>query len=337
MLCHQRVTRISLDSNHMAPMKRSSGKLRVNCSESLDTATSKARSLTPNKLITISDLPEWHYRCEFKHKGYRSPNSTVSNYLFSLFTLHNETVDIWTHLIGATCHFFAIFLLFTGSYPFETMHLGSVSITDACIMITSLIGNSFIMFTCSWLAHLSYPYSERWHGIIWRMDQFGVVSSLCGASLGWGYYALMCSPMLQKLYVIFTLLLVVGTLGIMVIKYPAVTNNNGHPKGGKAYIPLVVVGILGWGSAFALPWITNVPDTLNKGIRIIEKSGCCVFVGFVFYVSKVPERWFPGYFDYVFSSHNIWHVALIVACTVYATGLITLYQATQDAQAECLV
>ena len=32
------------------------------------------------------------------------------------------------------------------------------------------------------------------------------------------------------------------------------------------------------------------------------------FLAMIIYVSKVPERWYPGRFDLVGQSHNIWHV-----------------------------
>lgn len=35
-------------------------------------------------------------------------------------------------------------------------------------------------------------------------------------------------------------------------------------------------------------------------------------LAFTFYVSKVPERYFPGQLNYLGSSHQLWHVLVIV-------------------------
>ena len=311
-------------------------KRRPVCSEG---HTSEGSLANPNskpvgKLLAIHDLPVWHYRNKYKHKGYRLPNATASSYVASLFTLHNETADIWTHLIGATVHFLGVLLLFTGSYPFEAQGFDSLPVSDTLILVASLLGNGFIMFMGSWVAHLMYPIGESWHGNMWRIDQIGVVFSICGGGLGWGYFALMCSFAYQAYWAIFTIACLVGAIGIMAYKYPPAADNYDHPERGGALLPLAVVLILNWGSAFLLPWITTVPAKLDHGIRVIEISACIMLSGLVFYISKAPERWLPGYFDYCFSSHVLWHVAIMLACTVYATGLVALYQATGDADAQ---
>eukprot|EP00615_Pteridomonas_danica_P005058 CAMPEP_0114333156 /NCGR_PEP_ID=MMETSP0101-20121206/3575_1 /TAXON_ID=38822 ORGANISM="Pteridomonas danica, Strain PT" /NCGR_SAMPLE_ID=MMETSP0101 /ASSEMBLY_ACC=CAM_ASM_000211 /LENGTH=242 /DNA_ID=CAMNT_0001464097 /DNA_START=746 /DNA_END=1474 /DNA_ORIENTATION=- len=44
---------------------------------------------------------------------------------------------------------------------------------------------------------------------------------------------------------------------------------------------------------------------------------CCYGVGFGFYFLHIPERWFPGKFDYIFHSHQIWHVFVVLAVLVW--------------------
>merc|ERR1711871_892886 len=52
---------------------------------------------------TLADksLPHWYIPYEFIRSGYRKPNSSV---LRSLFTAHNETLNIWLHLGGFFVH-----------------------------------------------------------------------------------------------------------------------------------------------------------------------------------------------------------------------------------------
>jgi hypothetical protein len=40
-------------------------------------------------------------------------------------------------------------------------------------------------------------------------------------------------------------------------------------------------------------------------------------VGFVFYFFHIPEKWFPGRFDYWFHSHQIWHICVVAAIVVW--------------------
>ena len=48
---------------------------------------------------SLKDTPEW-LRDDYLINGYRINHRRISDLLRSLFRLHNETFNIWTHLIG---------------------------------------------------------------------------------------------------------------------------------------------------------------------------------------------------------------------------------------------
>ena len=73
--------------------------------------------------------------------------------------------------------------------------------------------------------------------------------------------------------------------------------------------PLAIAPILHAFLLVAPGWRFLWPMTWN----LIE-MGLCYGVGVFFYVSRVPERWFPGMLDKsFFLSHTIWHVWIIFA------------------------
>jgi adiponectin receptor len=43
----------------------------------------------------------------------------------------------------------------------------------------------------------------------------------------------------------------------------------------------------------------------------VMKSILVYGLGACIYASQIPERWFPGLFDYCGASHNIWHIAVL--------------------------
>jgi adiponectin receptor len=55
----------------------------------------------------------------------------------------------------------------------------------------------------------------------------------------------------------------------------------------------------------------------------ILKSLTVYFGGAILYANRIPERWFPGMFDYVGGSHNIWHIAVVA-------GILFHYVAMQE-------
>lgn len=49
----------------------------------------------------ITEAPEHHRDNEFIHSGYRINFNSSKHVLKSLFMIHNESVNIWSHLLGA--------------------------------------------------------------------------------------------------------------------------------------------------------------------------------------------------------------------------------------------
>jgi adiponectin receptor len=51
----------------------------------------------------------------------------------------------------------------------------------------------------------------------------------------------------------------------------------------------------------------------------------CYVVGAVLYLTRFPEKYFPGKFDFVFSSHQLWHLLVFAAAVIHYHGLVRLY------------
>ncbi len=46
----------------------------------------------------------------------------------------------------------------------------------------------------------------------------------------------------------------------------------------------------------------------DNGVVSFLLASLCGVVGVVFYVTHIPERWWPGRFDFGVHSHVIWHL-----------------------------
>lgn len=60
----------------------------------------------------FKDIPEWQHDNEFVKTGYRVNHKGFRQVAKSVFKWHNETVNIWTHLIGFAMFFSAIIYIF---------------------------------------------------------------------------------------------------------------------------------------------------------------------------------------------------------------------------------
>lgn len=47
-------------------------------------------------------------------------------------------------------------------------------------------------------------------------------------------------------------------------------------------------------------------------------------VGAALYAARVPERFRPGKFDYLFNSHNLFHVAVVIAALIHYRSVMLL-------------
>ena len=53
--------------------------------------------------------------------------------------------------------------------------------------------------------------------------------------------------------------------------------------------------------------------------------GAFYILGVGVYISRVPERFCHGKFDFVGSSHNIWHCMIVIAAVFHYYGSIESY------------
>lgn len=68
-------------------------------------------------------------------------------------------------------------------------------------------------------------------------------------------------------------------------------------------------------------------DHLNKTIALpwLVTHGALYIIGAAIYAFRVPERWAPGKFDIWGSSHQIFHVLILIAAATHLVGLIKAF------------
>ncbi len=54
-------------------------------------------------------------------------------------------------------------------------------------------------------------------------------------------------------------------------------------------------------------------------------GGAVYIAGCIIYICRFPERKFPGIFDYVGSSHNIWHIMVFIGITLHHYAAVDTY------------
>ena len=85
-----------------------------NTEEEKGTINSKYEGKRGIILGTYNDLPEYYKDNEYIRKGYLLYCDSIFKAIKSLFCLHNESINVWSHLLGAI--FFLFLIYYTAIY-----------------------------------------------------------------------------------------------------------------------------------------------------------------------------------------------------------------------------
>jgi adiponectin receptor len=82
------------------------------------TTVDKLEQKVEQKLTHLwHELPAWQRDNHYIHSGYRPASNSYRTSFLSLFHLHNESVNIYTHLIGALFFLLTSFILYSTLAP----------------------------------------------------------------------------------------------------------------------------------------------------------------------------------------------------------------------------
>jgi adiponectin receptor len=147
-------------------------------------------------LINWDDLPHWLQDNQFIHSGYRKASYSYARSIQSIFHRpHNETVNIWTHLIPATLCLPAAGYLYNILKPRYEL----ASRADILAMSCFFLGAAF----CLGLSASFHTFSNHSPSVaqFWnRLDYAGISLLIAGSFVPSVYYGFWCHPAKQWSY-----------------------------------------------------------------------------------------------------------------------------------------
>jgi adiponectin receptor len=249
-----------------------------------------------SRLITISELPiPWRYN-HYIFTGYRF-TETYHQCIRSIFSTHNETFNIWSHILA--CVGLSATLLF-GSAPLTTGD------DDRLLMSTYyfFLVASIACTACSVCWHTMRCISAHsTMSCFSSIDCMGVTLLILASVLVTQFVAFSHSPFWQYIYMGGSLTL--GVLGLLVSWLPIMRRPENNWTRVLVWACLIVQGVV-------VP-VTHVLSSQGLGRMndiygpILPAYGPIV-VGAVIYATQFPECCWPGCFDYLGASHNLWHI-----------------------------
>lgn len=146
-------------------------------------------------LVAWDELPHWRRDNAYIKSGYRATSASVARSLASLGYLHNESVNIWSHLLGAAAFAVAGALLRSAVVP----RYGSASPSDV-LVFSCFFGGAFLCLGMSATFHALCNHSlgvATWAN---KLDYSGIVFLIVGSYVPAMYYGFFCLPKLMAVY-----------------------------------------------------------------------------------------------------------------------------------------
>ncbi|CAF0929998.1 unnamed protein product [Rotaria sp. Silwood1] len=257
-------------------------------------------------------LPEWLGDNHFLLQKHRPPANSVRECLISIASIHSETVNIWTHLIGALCVAVTYTLFLIDNHR-------QMDLSDY-ISFSVFFISAILCLTFSTLLHVFINYSPRVMVIVSKLDYMGISILIFGSMVPVIHYLFYCNFKLKAIYI--SVLLALSIASIIGTSSAACAKPRCRPF--KAIL-FIALGLYGVAPATHGCILHGFPRMFQMGFLYICIMAVTYIAGGVIYAVRVPERFFPGHFDIIGQSHQILHIAVISAVYLHFYGICCLF------------
>lgn len=254
-------------------------------------------------LFGYSDVPEFLKGNPYVTSGYRV-SLPFSLCLKSMFIWSNETINIWSHLGG---FFIFSFLMLYDNIIEIPRNNGSLA--DHIIVTVGLLCYQFCML-CSAGFHMFGCHSEKASRRWLAVDLAGILIGVIGCYLPAVHYAFYCLSIWRDIYLLTVTVLSGCTLFVQF--HPRYFSNHWFHQRIAIYVGLVAYGVIPATHWYFLNggWSAEIVQLFIPRVIVMYALG---MMAFAFYITKFPERFIPGFFNYIGSSHQWWHLIVVIA------------------------
>lgn len=179
--------------------------------------------------LSWEDLPSWMQSDPYIRRGYRRQLNSFSACLWSIFHLHNESVNIWSHLLPTL--FYLSVLLAT---DYSILHNGvDISTADNAVIQTYVFGSIMCLIfsvrlprvsDCTstllipqqaWF-HIVAAHSEQVATRFLKLDYLGILLNVTACATTFMYAGLYGKPSLQAFYISLFIICTTTVLSVIV-------------------------------------------------------------------------------------------------------------------------
>ena len=185
-----------------------------------------------------------------------------------------------------------------------------------------IIHSAILLFLFSASFHSLKAINERYHDILSRFDYGGISLLIAGSCYPPYYYFFYYSNTFKYIY-----LVEITVFGLGTFLY-SLTDDFNKPQ--KRTLRGIIFLILGLSTAIPIlhmAFFGKKIDGYGPGLKLINwyLGGASYVIGALLYIIRFPEKKFPGKFDYVGASHQIFHVLVFFGALFHYIGSLDAY------------
>ncbi|KAL0965820.1 hypothetical protein UPYG_G00286190 [Umbra pygmaea] len=254
------------------------------------------------RLYTFEQIPLFMKENPYITDGYRA-HLQSKLCLKSIFILSNETVNIWSHLLG----FLLFFLLGVNDMCAVLPASGAkredyviYCIALFCFQVCMLCSVGYHLFSC----HLSEKTCRHWLAL----DYAGISVGILGCYVPGVFYAFYCITFWRQVYLVTVLALILAV-------FLAQIHPHYHSREWRHQRTAIFCSVACYGVIPAVHWVWLNGSFSSAVVQLFLPRVMVMYLiagaAFLFYISKVPECYFPGQLNYLGASHQVWHVLVV--------------------------
>ncbi|SJM85835.1 related to ADIPOR-like receptor IZH2 [Zygosaccharomyces bailii] len=271
---------------------------------------------TKKLLYTWNEIPDWQKDNELILGSYVRETNSIKECCRSLFYLHNESVNIYTHFLPSLC-FLLTFLFDTFVIPtYETTTWIDYMVIDifflgafCCLILSS----TFHCFKCH--SHKVAIFGNK-------LDYLGIIVLIVSSMTSILYYGFYDNG---KLFYSFNLITLIFGVACAVVSL----DETFRTREWRSYRAGLFVA---FGLSAILPVMAGIVhygfrETCTRiQLKWVSLEGFLYIFGAFLYGARFPERVAPGKFDVWGHSHQLFHVLVVIAALCHLTALLESYK-----------
>ncbi|CAF2136805.1 unnamed protein product [Brassica napus] len=231
------------------------------------------------QLMSFSELPDYMKDNEFILNYYRADWS-IRDAFFSVFSFHNESLNVWTHLLG-----FILFVALTVAnvmhhdkfFPVDAKSPGNVTRWPFFVFL----GGSMFCLLSSSICHLFCCHSKELNLVLLRIDYTGISVMIITSFFPAMYYIFLCTPRWYVIYL--TGITSMGIFTIITLFTPSLSSPKYRGFRALLFAVMGLFGIVPGVHALVVNW-----GNPQRNATLVYELAMAVFylVGTGFYVGE---------------------------------------------------